>query len=93
MSKLAPDVRFRRVGDETVVLRQSNAEVLVVNEVAGRIVQCLRDGLEVDEIVEAVVTEFEVDPADCREDVLNYLAELDADGIMQAEGDGAPSPG
>ena len=41
----AADVRFRTVGDEGVVLRQSTAEVSGLNEVAARLFNLLGDGL------------------------------------------------
>jgi hypothetical protein len=39
--RLAPDVRFRVVGDEGVVVRQDAGEVLVVNGVAARVLELL----------------------------------------------------
>jgi hypothetical protein len=76
------DVRFRRVGEETVVLRQQAAEVLVLSEVAGRILE-LVDGRSAEEIVAELEPEFDAERSILERDVADFLATLEARGIIE----------
>ena len=78
----APDVRFRIVDGEAVVVRQKSAEVLVMSEVAARIL-ALADGVRpVRELLDVLATEFEVDREALEQDVLRFTAELVDEGIL-----------
>lgn len=83
-SRLA-DVRFRHVGDETVVLRQRAAEVLVINEVGGRILE-LVDGRSVADIVDQLLREFTIERGMLERDVAEFLGELERKGIVARSG-------
>lgn len=79
----APDVRFRIVDGEAVVVRQKSAEVLVMSRVAARIL-ALADGIRpLGALVEALAAEYEVDRATLERDVLRFAAELAAEGILE----------
>jgi coenzyme PQQ biosynthesis protein PqqD len=79
----APDVRFRTVGDETVVIRQVEAEALVLNDVAGRILELVDGHTTVSSIVAQLEAEYEVDPGELEPDVLEYLTELAEGGLVE----------
>lgn len=80
----APDVRFRIVDREAVVVRQRSAEVLVMSEVAARILD-LADGVRpVREWLDVLADEFEVDRETLEQDVLRFAAELVDEGILTA---------
>ncbi len=51
----ADDVRFRAVDDETVVIRQEAAEALVLNEVAGRILELVDATNSVEAIIDRLL--------------------------------------
>jgi pyrroloquinoline quinone biosynthesis protein D len=76
------DVRFRAVEDETVVIRQEAAEALVLNEVAGRILELVDGKRTAAEIAETLIDEYEVDADTLRIDVLSYLGELVETGVL-----------
>ncbi|HEX6864341.1 MAG TPA: PqqD family protein [Thermoanaerobaculia bacterium] len=81
----APDVRYRIVDGEAVVVRQKSAEVLVMSEVAARIL-ALADGTRpVGAWVEALASEFEVERETLERDVLRFAAELVDEGILTPE--------
>lgn len=75
--KVASDVRYRVIGDEAVVVRQGEGDVLVLNEVAARVLQLAGEGLSQDGIADRVAGEFEAREADLRGDVARFLAELE----------------
>ena len=80
----ADDVRFRAVDDETVVIRQEAAEALVLNEVAGRILELVDGRNTVRDVVDRLLEEYEVSPASLTEDVHTYLRELLEAGVVTA---------
>lgn len=81
--KPAPDVRFRIVDREAVVVRQTGAEVLVLSEVAARIL-ALADGVRPVAVwIETLATEYEVDRATLERDVLRFAAVLADEGILE----------
>ncbi len=80
----AGDVRFRAVGGETVVLRQNDALVLVLNEVGGRVLE-LADGRTESEIVDELIDEFEVERAELEADVSAFVTELIGEGVVVAQ--------
>jgi hypothetical protein len=77
------DVRFRTVDGEAVVVRQSAAEVLVLNEVAARLLALADGTAPVASWVETLAGEYEVDRAVLEKDVLGFAAELVQDGLLE----------
>ena len=77
------DVRFRKVAGEGVIVKQSSAEVIAVNEVGARILQLVEKPKAVDAIVDTMVAEFDVERSRLREDVLSFLAELLEAGVVE----------
>ncbi|MES1243150.1 MAG: PqqD family protein [Acidobacteriota bacterium] len=79
----ASDVRFRVVDREAVVVRQRSAEVLVMNEVAARLL-ALADGVHpVSHWLDVLVGEFEVDRAALESDVMGFASELADEGLLE----------
>ena len=81
--KTGPDVRFRVVDREAVVVRQRSAEVLVMNEVAARLL-ALADGVHpVSHWLDVLAGEFEVDRAILESDVMAFASDLAAEGLLE----------
>jgi hypothetical protein len=81
-----PETAFREVADEGgLVVLPSRSEVKVLNPVGSKVYSMLDGTHTVDEIIAAVVEEFDVNEADARRDVEGFLAELDSQGML---GDG-----
>lgn len=81
--RLAGDVRFRAVPPETVVVRQSVPEVMVLSEVAGAILERLDAKRPLDAVVDALVPLYDADRATLERDVLAFAAELVAAGVAE----------
>ena len=81
--KAVSDIRFRIVDREAVVVRQRSAEVLVMSEVAARLLT-LADGVHpVTHWLDVLAGEFEVDRATLESDVVSFASELAAEGILE----------
>ena len=74
--RLDPHARFRVLDDEGIFVLQEAGEVLVINEVGAFIVERLRDGLGLTEVVEAVTERYAVDEATAKTDADALLAAL-----------------
>jgi len=75
--RIAPDVRYRVIDDEAVVVRQNEGDVLVFNQVAARVIQLVGEGLSTRQIGDRAVDEFDAPEERIREDVETFLDELE----------------
>ena len=98
--RLAPDVRFRVVGGEGVVVRQEAGEVLVVNGVAARVLELLdprrakgsdpdagERGRSFDELLDRLGEEFEAEGEEVARDLREFLDEVVEGGVVVSTGD------
>jgi hypothetical protein len=83
------DVRYRRIEGEAVVLRQSTAEVLVLNEVGASVLDLADGRRSVGEWIEAIVRDYcdDCDDGADREavarDVLEFAGEAAEAGLLE----------
>jgi hypothetical protein len=77
------DVRYRIVGPEAVVVRQSVPEVLVLNGVGARVVERIDGTLTVDTLVSALAGEYDVERETLERDVVAFLGELAEGGVIE----------
>jgi hypothetical protein len=77
------DVRFRVVGDEAVVVRQEASEVIALNDVGASVLSLLDSRRTVAAVVEALLSEYDVDRDSLREDVASFLTELRDAGVVE----------
>jgi hypothetical protein len=86
-----PDTAFRKVGGEGgLVVLPGRSEVKVLNPV-GIVVFSLLDGTrDIDALTAAVEAEFDISPEQARHDVLEFLLELQREGMLA---DAAAVPG
>ena len=81
--RIAPDVRYRVIDDEAVVVRQREGDVLVFNQVAARVIQLVGEGLSPQQIGDCAVDEFDAPEAMIREDVGTFLDELESLNVVE----------
>lgn len=79
----ARDLRFRRIDDEAVVVRQRAGEVLVMNETAARLLELADGRSSVADWVEVLAGEYDVDREALERDVLAFTADLAAEGMLE----------
>ncbi|HEX3527163.1 MAG TPA: PqqD family protein [Thermoanaerobaculia bacterium] len=77
------DIRYRRIDGEAVVVRQKAAEVLVMNEVAARLLDLADGRSSVGAWIDVLAGEYEVDRETLERDVLTFAAELAAEGMLE----------
>lgn len=80
---LDPHARFRRFEEEGVVIQQTTAEAIVVNDTAARLLE-LADGTHtLADCAEAIRAEFDADSGAIERDVLAFAAELLEAGVTK----------
>lgn len=80
---LVSRVRYRAVGEDGVLVHLDNGRVVVVNEVGLCIVQLLDAPKTRQELVASVADEFDVTVDQAVIDLETYLAELDAEQVLE----------
>lgn len=86
------DVRFRRIGEEAVVVRQDAPEVLVLNPVGARVLELLAGGEALGAVGAALAEEFEVAPAEAEADARDFAAELESAGVIEPAPEAEAAP-
>lgn len=89
--RMAPDVRFRKVGGEGVVVRQEAAEVVVVDGVGAAVLELLdprryaaaEAGRRVDGLIAGLVADHDAPEETIAGDVADFLEELLAAGVIE----------
>ena len=84
----SPNIVSRKIAEETVLvpIRQTLGEdpsIFTLNEVGARIWDLIDGNRSIQDICEAVVAEFEVDPSLAQKDVLGLLGQLQESGIIR----------
>ena len=74
--KVAPDVLFRQMGDEAVVLNLKTELYLGLDAVGTRIWALLQDAPTIQAAYESLLDEYDVDPERLRHDLGEFLEEL-----------------
>jgi hypothetical protein len=77
------------LGGEVVLLEPEAGTYYSLNEVGAFIWEMIRDPVSVESIAQKVEEAFDVDPAQCRQDVVRLLSELVEHGLAEAR---PPSP-
>jgi coenzyme PQQ biosynthesis protein PqqD len=71
-----PDIRYRIVEGEAVVVRQDAAELIVLNETGARVLQLMDGARSVAAIIDTMVEEFAAERPDIERDVMAFIGEL-----------------
>ncbi len=70
------DISARTISDETIVLSLSTSRYFTITGVGTRVFELLAEDTSLDELIGAIVEEYEVDPAIARRDIEAFLDRL-----------------
>ena len=82
--KLNPGVRFRRLLDEAVLIREHDAEALVLNDTAACFIERCDGKLTLEEIITGMTGDFEVSAEQLAQDLAPFIIQLAEEGIIKA---------
>ena len=74
--RVAPDVLFRMVSDEAVLVNLNTEVYLGLNPVGARMWSALTDAPSIDAAYQTLLAEYEVEPARLRADLEELLGQL-----------------
>lgn len=82
--RLGPHIRWRKVGDEGVVLNQDKSEVLVLNILGIHVIELLGQGLNTVQLNQTLLSEYDVDQFTLDADIQCFLRELVETGVARS---------
>lgn len=82
--RISDGVVSRTLGRETVVVRISGPEVVVLNGTAGQILSLIGERADREQIVERLFSEYQVSRDELTHAVDGFLAELEAAKLIEA---------
>jgi hypothetical protein len=68
---------------ETVVLSMQSAMYYGLDDVGSRVWELVREPIRVSDIVDSISAEYDVEPGRCEADVIAFLRELVAKGLVE----------
>lgn len=71
------------MGGEKVMLSVKLGKYFNLGEIGGQIWALLSSPISVEQIVHILTTEYDVEPAACREQVLSFLENMHAEGLIR----------
>ena len=80
---LDPHARFRRFDEEGVIVQQTTAEALVVNDTAARLLELADGKRTLADCAVAIGAEFDADTGMIERDVLAFAEELVVAGVTK----------
>lgn len=80
---IMPDIRFRILDHEAVVVRQNTNEIMALNETASRALKLIQQGETFGNIIHQLLTEYEVDQTTLEPDLCECLINLESLGIIK----------
>ena len=83
--RAATHLAIADLGDEAVLLDSESGNYFGLNEVAARILALAQQEATVDEIVDALLEEYEVDRSHLTRDVLSFVHDLESNGLIIVE--------
>jgi Coenzyme PQQ synthesis protein D (PqqD) len=82
-ARIREDVIFRKLEGEAVVLNLATGTYYGLDPVGTRIWELIQEQGRADAVLEAILREYEVEPARCAEDLLLLLRKLHAKGLIE----------
>jgi len=79
-----PEVIAKRLDQTTVLVDISTSRIFELNETGTRIWELLGQGLNVEQIVQHLVSEFEVEDSQAAEELKTLLSQLRDQGLVAA---------
>ena len=81
--KIAPDVLFRAVGEETVLLNLNTELYLGLDAVGTRMWNAVTSAINIHAAYDALLLEYDVEPSRLRGDLDEFLGKLLDQGLIQ----------
>jgi hypothetical protein len=71
------------LAEEAVILNIKNGVYYGLDEIGAVIWKLLRSGIKVEQIVNAVTSEYDVDEEQCTKDMIDFFTDLESYGLIE----------
>ncbi len=78
------------VSDSGFLFNAATGDSFTTNETGIDILQLIKEGKEIDEIVEYIVANYNTSPPNCEKDILEFISLLKQWHLVDTEGDSTP---
>ncbi len=82
-ARISPDVLFRELAGEAVLLDLKSQRYFGLDPVGTRIWQLLDERGKTESVLQAMLDEFDVEEAELRRDIAAFIRELEAAGLIE----------
>jgi hypothetical protein len=82
--RVVPNVLFRRVSDEGVLVNLNTEVYLGLNQVGTRMWSALNDASSVQAAYDALIEEYDADPTELRRDLEEFIDRLFAEQLIES---------
>jgi hypothetical protein len=90
---ISPDVIFRELDGEAVILNLETGTYFGLDEVGTRMWQLIADQVAIEKVVEVLLDEYEVEEGRLRQDVIDLIRQLMGKGLVRADVEGGSLAG
>jgi hypothetical protein len=80
---ISKDQIFRDLGDETVILHRGTGLYCGLNEVGASVWAKIKESMSIQGILDMLLKEYDVDPEQCRRDLLKLLQQLADNDLIE----------
>jgi hypothetical protein len=88
----APEVMFRTVGDEAVLLNLKNQLYMGLDAVGTRMWTALAEAESIQQAYDSLLAEYDVEAEQLRRDLQEFLGELKQNGLIEVRSGGDNGP-
>ena len=71
------------LGGESAILNMANGVYYGLNAVGARVWELIQEPKQVSEVRDVITAEYEVEPSQCEQDIVNLLSQMDEQGLIQ----------
>ncbi len=82
-----PDVAFRQIEEEIVLLNLKTGQYFSLDEVGARIWSHLMETHTLEATIETMLEEYQVEPEQLYEDITEFIAQLQSHGLINFKDD------
>jgi len=70
---------------EKVMLSIQNGKYYNLGEIGGVIWECIKEPISINELIDSLVTQYDVEKSECRSQVMEFLDQLVEEGLVKVE--------
>lgn len=82
MFKINPEISIKKIADEIFIYDRKNAFIHSFNDTGVLIIESIQKQMNLEQICQQIVTQFEIDPEEARKDTIQFIENLVQNSII-----------